>query len=158
MNDDRHRIPQDSVYFQTIGLAVVSFARLEWDAVWCCERLESDYIRTIKAQKKTAGKIAGDLGSLFSRVSDAKLRSKIIPFAKEFKEIVGERNDLLHANPAKSNEEEERLVGHHGVLTIVVIKAFSDRCARAAVTLNALLYAELAEPCSVVLSDVVHAT
>jgi hypothetical protein len=46
--NDRMRIPQDSAYFHAIGLAAVAFARLEWDAVWCCERLQAGYITTLR--------------------------------------------------------------------------------------------------------------
>lgn len=39
MANERLLIPQDADYFHALGLAIVAFARLEWNAVWCCERL-----------------------------------------------------------------------------------------------------------------------
>ncbi|MEL6369638.1 MAG: hypothetical protein AAFR03_02860 [Pseudomonadota bacterium] len=88
--DDRLRIPGDDGYFHALGLAAMAFARLEWNAVWCCERLQRNYIRTIEPEKKTAGKIGADLDRLFSGVSDLTLRAKIKPFAEEFREVVKE--------------------------------------------------------------------
>lgn len=57
--DDRLRVPVDDPYVHAVGLATICFARLEWDAVWCCERMEVGYIGTLG--RKTAGMIASDL-------------------------------------------------------------------------------------------------
>ena len=46
MKDDRLRIPVAADYAAAIGLAAYVFACLEWDAVWCCERIKPDYIRS----------------------------------------------------------------------------------------------------------------
>ncbi len=99
MSNDRLLIPQDPDCFHAIGLAAVAFARLEWDAVWCCQRLEDGYINTIEPRRKTAGKIAEDLERLFSRIADTDLRLKVVPFAAEFSAAVQERNGLLHGKP-----------------------------------------------------------
>jgi len=152
MSDDRLRIPQDSNYFHAIGLAVVVFARLEWDALWCCERLAPGYINTIEPQKKTAGMIAVDLKQLFLRVSDIDMRSKIIPFGVEFEAIVQERNGLLHGKPRTAPNGDQRLVRHAVEWTIDAVNEFSDRCVRAGMPLNALLFNELKEPCTVALN------
>lgn len=151
MSNDRIRIPQDPDYFHAIGLAAVAFSRLEWDAVWCCERLEIGYINTIEPRKKTAGKIAEDLERLISRITDADLRSKVAPFATEFSEIVQERNGLLHGKPGTAPNGDQRLFRHGAEWTIDKINEFSDRCVRAGSPLNALLYDEFKEPCSIAL-------
>ncbi|WP_292288820.1 hypothetical protein [Marivita sp.] len=153
MSDDRLRVPQDPDYFHAIGLAAVAFARLEWDAVWCCHRLQNDYIQTIEAKRKTAGNIARDLGCLFLRISDQSLRAKAVPFADEFKLIVADRNALMHGKPGTGNDGEQRLFRHGDEWTIIDINEFSDRCVRAGGRLNALLYNELAEPCTVALNS-----
>ncbi len=59
MKDDRLRVPIDNAYVEALGRATYVFATLEWNAVWCCERMEADYIR--KLSRKTAGKIADNL-------------------------------------------------------------------------------------------------
>ena len=151
MTDDRLRIPQDPTYFQAIGLAAVAFARLEWDAVWCCQRLESGYIVTINTEKKTAGRIASDLIRLFSRVTDPNIRSKIEPFAVEFKKIALDRNGLFHGKPSSLVTEDQRLFRNCVPWTVEAVFEFSDRCTRASSPLNALLYNEFKDGSIVVL-------
>ncbi|MBI6629727.1 hypothetical protein [Pontibaca salina] len=152
MSDDRLRVPQDPDYFHAIGLAVVAFARLEWNAVWCCHRLQNNYIQTIERERKTAGTIARDLRCLFLRISDQGLRAKAVPFADEFKLIVDDRNALMHGKPGTTKDGDQRLFRHGEEWTIIDLSNFSDRCARAGGRLNALLYNELAEPCIVTLT------
>lgn len=57
MANERLLIPQDADYFHALGLAAVAFARLEWDAVWCCERLQKGYISTIEPKKRLRGSL-----------------------------------------------------------------------------------------------------
>lgn len=149
MSNDRLRVPQDQDYFETIGLAAVAFARLEWSAVWCCERISPGYINTIEPKKKTAGVIANDLRQLIGRVSNDQLRIKCTPFVEEFKSIVPDRNAILHGKPGTTSNEDQRLFRNGIEVSIEVINAFSDRCVLAAEPLNALLHAELAENCQV---------
>lgn len=151
MNDDRLLIPHDPDYFHAIGLATIAFARLEWNAVWCCERLQPGYIATIESKKKTAGIIGRDLNRLFGRIDDSPLRSKIGPLAREFESVVLDRNGLLHGKPITSPTGDQRLFRNGSEWTINAINSFSDRCVKAASPLNALLYGELAEPCMVTL-------
>ena len=152
MSDDRLRIPQDADYFQAIGLATVAFARLEWNAVWCCERLSSGYIHTIEPERKTAGKIGKDLERLFLKIFDKTLKSKAVLAAKEFNLIVPHRNALMHGKPGTAHNGDQRLFRQNDELSVDVINRFSDRCVRAGMPLNALLYDELADPCSVALN------
>jgi len=149
--DDRLRIPQDEAYFRCLGLATFAFARLEWNAVWCCERLQPGYILTIEAKKKTAGAIGKDLQSLFSRVVDPTLRTKIVPFAEEFRKVVEERNGLLHGKPGTAPSGDQRLFRNGIEWSIGAIDGFSDRCVVASLPLNALLYGEFKDPSLVVL-------
>lgn len=62
MNDERLTIPIDDAYVHAVGLATICFARLEWNAVWCCEKMHVGYVHTVAT--KTAGQIANDLLSL----------------------------------------------------------------------------------------------
>jgi hypothetical protein len=149
MSDERKLTPQDADYFQAIGLAVVAFARAEWNAVWCCERLRPGYINSIEPKRKTAGDIAGDLTKLFTRIVDSQLRLKAVPFAEEFRLLALERNGLLHGKPGSNDAKQQRLFRHGDEWTIAKVNAFSDRCVLAGRPLNALLYNELEEPCVV---------
>lgn len=47
MKDDRLRVPVDHGYIEALGRAAYVFATLEWDAVWCCERMQSNYIQKL---------------------------------------------------------------------------------------------------------------
>ena len=152
MSDDRLRIPQDPDYFRAFGLAAIAFSRLEWDAVWCCERLQSGYINKIERGKKTAGAIAEDLKKLFSRVSDPDFRLRILPYAIIFAEVTTCRNGLLHGKPGTSPNGDQRLFRHGVEWTIQAVNEFSDQCVRAGVPLNALLYKELSHGCAVALN------
>lgn len=149
MTSDRLRVPQDADYFNELGLAVVAFARLEWNAVWCCYRLQPTYIQSIET--KTAGTIGTDLKRLFGRISDSSLSSRATPFADEFKAIINDRNAIMHGKPGTAKDGAQRLFRHGNELSISYINDFSDRCVRAGANLNALLYDELAEPCNVTL-------
>ena len=149
MTGERLRIPQDPDYFHAIGLAAVAFARLEWDAVWCCERLQAGYINTIEPRRKTAGRIGQDMAALFLRVADQTVRQMIYPYAIEFCSIVEERNGLLHGKPGTAQNGDQRLFRHGSEWTISAVNDFADRCVSAGLPLNALLYAELKEGCSV---------
>ncbi|NIK07418.1 hypothetical protein FHY11_000884 [Xanthomonas arboricola] len=52
MSDERLSVPQDPEYFAAMGLATIAFARLELNAVWCCERLAPGYLQTIEPKKR----------------------------------------------------------------------------------------------------------
>lgn len=84
MANERLLIPQYADYFHALCLAAVAFARLEWDAVRCCESLQKDYISTIESKKKTSVFIARDLEALFGRISHQAFRLKVVPFAQAF--------------------------------------------------------------------------
>ncbi|MFC3461517.1 hypothetical protein [Massilia haematophila] len=110
------------------------------------------YINSIEPRRKTAGTIGQDLEALFSRVSDANLRAKIVPFAKEFREVVRERNGLLHGKPGTAQNNDQRLFKRGVEWALSDVNAFSDRAVRAGELLNALIYAELQDPCTVQLN------
>lgn len=148
MCSERTRVPHDPDYFHAVGLAVISFARLEWNAVWCCQRLQPNYIDAV--EQKTAGAIANDFTKLCTRISDQSLRCKIAPLANEFKAVVKERNALMHGKPGTTPNGDQRLFRHGSELSLSDVNAFSDRCVKAGEPLNALLHNELSEPKSVV--------
>ena len=41
MKDERLRVPIDDAYLHAAGLATICFARLEWNAAWCCEKMRA---------------------------------------------------------------------------------------------------------------------
>jgi len=136
MADERLLVPIDEPYLHAVGLAAICFARLEWDAVWCCEKLQPGYIPTIKAERKTAGRIAQDLIDLAARHPDETVNASLSEAASEFKRLTGRRNDLLHANLATSPEDEQRLVRDGLWWSIKDINEAADEFVRAARPLN----------------------
>ena len=107
MKDDRLRVPIDAPYLHSVGLAVICFSRLEWDAVWCCEKINPGYIHTVA--KKTAGQIADDLIQLSTNHADQAVSGQMSPAANEFKRLTKRRNDFLNANPATAPNGDQRL-------------------------------------------------
>lgn len=144
MYSNKDRIPQDPECFRALGLAMVAFARLEWNAIWCCERLQPGYIETIEPKRKTAGIIANELKLLFSKISDQDLNTKAIPFSDDFIDIVLVRNALLHGKPGTAKDNSQRLFKNGKEWTIDAVNEFSDSCVRISMPLNSLLYDELA--------------
>ncbi|MFK4047350.1 hypothetical protein ACI2KH_20555 [Roseomonas mucosa] len=98
MKDDRLRVPVDPAYLMSLGQAIYCFASLEWNAVYCGEKLSPGYVYTIA--KKTAGKIANDLAGFADLIADNNKRSRYQAAVREFDRLVDRRNDLVHANPA----------------------------------------------------------
>jgi len=99
--DDRLRIPIDKPYLDAVGLAVISFARLEWMAVYVVQRIGENghnpatnpkYVGTVSA--KTAGQIANDLLLAADGITDVALRNTVKLTAEKFKELTKRRNDL----------------------------------------------------------------
>jgi hypothetical protein len=54
MKNDRLRFTLDNPYAVALGRAVFAFARLEWDAVWCCNKLEPGYIDNLAGLETAA--------------------------------------------------------------------------------------------------------
>ena len=68
MKDERLRIPIDDAYLHAVGLATICFARLEWNAAQCCEKMHAGYLNNIGTN--TTGQIANDLVALAGALPD----------------------------------------------------------------------------------------
>ena len=136
MKDDRFRVPIDEPYLTAVGLAVICFARLEWNAAWCCEKIERGYIHTIEAKRKTAGDIAQDLARLARGHPDLKIREDLGKGAEEFVRLVRRRNALMHANPATAPNGDQRLFRNHVEWSIQMVNDVSDEFVEAGGVLN----------------------
>ena len=134
MKDDRLRVSTDEAYLHSVGLAIICFARLEWDAVWCCEKMQPGYLTTVS--KKTAGQIANDLVGLAAVQSDPTVVASLEAPAAEFKRLVGMRNDLMHANPATAPNGDQRLFRRGAEWTIALVDDAADEFVAAAQPLN----------------------
>lgn len=134
MNDERLRVPIDDAYVHAMGLATICFARLEWNAVWCCEKMCVGYLNTVGT--KTAGQIANDLVSLAGAHPDSTVVASLGSAAAEFKRLVGKRNDLVHANPGTASNGDQRLFRKGSEWTIDRVNDAADEFAAASEPLN----------------------
>jgi hypothetical protein len=140
MKDDRLRVTVDEVYAEAIGRAAYVFAILEWNAIWCCERLEKNYLNTI--DRKTAGMIADDFVRLVEQASP-QLQADCLKPAEEFKRLVWGRNAILHGKPGTAPGGEQRLFSGGKIWTPEMINDTADEFSVCSSSLNALLYNQL---------------
>jgi len=143
MKDDRLRIFVDDPYVIALGRATYIFAVLEWNAVWCAERLEAGFINGLA--KKTAGKIALELLSLVGRLTDPVVKAACQPPADEFKRLVDTRNGILHGKPGSAPDHLQRLFRNGTAWSGSDIDDAADEFAACSDRLNALLYGVLCE-------------
>lgn len=142
--NDRMRVPVEDGYVASIGRATYVFATLEWNAVWCCERMKPNYVRKLK--KKTAGVIAGDFEKLAGRFPDPAVRANTVKAAKEFSRMVEIRNALLHAKPGTADGGAQRLFDLGNPWTVASIDAAADDFAACSIVLNGLMHGALKVP------------
>jgi len=51
VKDDRLSCPVEKEYVKAIGLAAYTFARLEWQVVWCMEKIKPESIHKVVGEK-----------------------------------------------------------------------------------------------------------
>jgi hypothetical protein len=110
MKDYRLRVSLDAAYETALGRAAFCFASLEWNVVWCCEKMKQGYINGL--DKKTAGRIAGDFRKHGLEQTPDKWRV-LSPIAAEFDRLVVVRNELFHGKPGTAPNGDQRLF-HQG--------------------------------------------
>src|SRR5260370_10393113 len=99
MKGDRLRIPVEPAYVSALGLAIFAFARLEWAAVCCCERIEPNSIHALPKNKKMAGGIAKKLMPLAPPPSASSGQIGLRAAPAQFQPLWQARNDIFHAHP-----------------------------------------------------------
>ena len=137
MKNDRLRVPVDDAYLLSIGRATYCFARLEWDAVYCGEKLNAGYLSTVSV--KTAGNIAIDVAQFVSYVSDPLNRDRYRAATIELSRLVKRRNDLVHSNTATVNGEQ-RLVRRDSSWQPSDIDDLADEFTACSIELNDLFH------------------
>lgn len=139
--NDRLRVPVEDHYVEAIGRATFVFAVLEWNAVWCLERLRPGCID--KMAEKTAGGIAKALSNAASNHSDVAVRAALRRPADEFARLVEERNQLIHGRPCAPDGITSRLSSRDKVWTAEMIDGIADEFARCSESLNSILHGVL---------------
>jgi hypothetical protein len=140
MKDDRLRVPVEANYVHAIGLATFAFTRLEWDAVWCCERIAPGVIHSLA--DRTAGSVAKKLVELAEGRS-ANVTDDLLDASKKFEELVRLRNGLVHAKPGTDHDQGQRLFRDGEAWTIDAINDAADAFTECSLRLNAILYSSL---------------
>lgn len=137
MKGDRLRVPVDAAYLAAIGMATYCFASMEWNAVYCGEKLNPGYVNTVA--RKTAGEIAGDVLGFAELITDQDKRARYEAATGEFRRLVKSRNDLMHANPATVGNEQ-RLVRHGTPWQPNEIDDLADEFTACSIKLNELFH------------------
>ena len=108
MADERLRVSHDASYSVAVGLSIFTFARLEWDAVWCIEKMSPGAISAI--QDRTAGGIAKELLKLENddQISQAALYAvKKGLSIEQVERLVLSMNGLLDPFPGMPGVEKK---------------------------------------------------
>lgn len=143
MKNDRLRVSFETEYVAAIGLAMFSFARLEWDAIWCIEKMNANSIPVMS--DRTAGGIAKELIKLVS-LRGLSANDAFVVAANDFKRLVDVRNSIAHGKPGTAQDGGQRLF-HGGVpWTVEALNDASDEFTDCQVRLNNILYGYLGHP------------
>lgn len=139
MKDDRLRISVEPAYIASIGRATFAFATLEWNAVWCCEKIAPGSIDTLP--DKTAGVIAREFVKQVKQMPSTPDRARLLAAAEDFKALVEDRNGLMHGKPGTDTTDGGQCLFRHGkAWTIDTIDAAGDRFTECSIQLNEMLY------------------
>lgn len=141
MKDDRLRVPVEDAYLHAIGLAMFCFARLEWEAIYCCEKIAPGYLKNVS--KKFAGEIAKDLAEKASSLPNQLIGEKLKDISEKYKNSVRHRNDLVHAKPASTSNNQQQLIRNGDFLSIEQINTWSDSFAALSISLNHIHHNDL---------------
>ncbi|WP_318510328.1 hypothetical protein [Photobacterium leiognathi] len=139
MKDDRLRCPVEKDYVQAIGLAAYTFARLEWQVVWCMEKIKPDSIHKVVDKEMTAGTIAKKFIDVTRNMAKSNEREQLKELAIEFMALVQVRNNIMHGKPCTSPNNEQRLSGKE-IIEIEDLENAADSFVECSCKLNALFY------------------
>ncbi|UMY63918.1 hypothetical protein [Pseudomonas sp. LS.1a] len=154
MKDDRLSIPMDPGYAAALGVALYAFGRLEWDVIWCCERMEPGSIT--KLTELTSGVVKKRFRKLSEQIEDDALRTSLLQAADQFDPLVDIRNDFVHGNPFTDSDGGQRVGGKNGTWTVERLEEAADEFTTCSRVFNAFVHgalSDLAAHRSMVLSD-----
>jgi hypothetical protein len=138
MTDERTGPRLHPNYASALGLAVYSFASLEWDAVRCCERLEAGSIDRL--EDRTAGRVADTLLHLVNELEPSTHRDEMRGAATDFLLMVSTRNNLVHAKPSLAADGSHGLFRHGDHWTIAELQGVAAAFERCRVRLTDALF------------------
>jgi hypothetical protein len=125
MAGDRDRVPLEADYALALGRAVFIFAKLEWSAINCCERIVPNSFHALPFREKTGRKLAKKLINLAAALPPS-LRKELYIAAAEFDRLRKERNKLLHVQPGSAADGAQRLIRDGVPWEVPTIDAVAD--------------------------------
>ena len=146
MKDHRRRQPGEPEYLLEIGTAVWTFAILEWNAAWCCERIENNCLPQVA--ERTAGGIAKKLIALIQELPVCAERDELSADAARFQELVQTRNRIMHGRPSTDGDRQARLSDDGQFWTPELLQDAADSFSECGSRLNKHLHGWLATPSS----------
>lgn len=142
MKDDRLRVSVEDAYVHALGLATYCFAMLEWNAVWCCEKIVTGSINSLA--DKTAGNIARQFIKIVTAMPPSADQAALHAAATDFKALVETRNGIMHGKPGTDVDGGQRLFRDGIAWTADSLNDAADRFTECSSRLNAMLYGFLA--------------
>ncbi|MCG9745976.1 HEPN domain-containing protein [Shewanella sp. Isolate8] len=144
MKDDRLRCPVDTDYVTALGLAAYTFARLEWQVVWCMEKIIPQSIHKVVGNELTAGQIAKKFIDATRNMPKSSEREQLKLLSKQFSDLVELRNRIVHGKPCTSPNKQQRL-SSNGIIELIDLENAADDFSECANKLNSLFYGFLSE-------------
>jgi len=135
-------VPLEESYATALGRAMFIFSRLEWQAVWCCEKIKPGSIAPLS--KRTAGGVSKALSSSIKDAPDAAKKS-LKEAAIRFAQLVEERNGLSHGKPCTARGGAQRLSRHGTIWTHDLIDSAADEFAICGQAINTIFYEHLSD-------------
>jgi hypothetical protein len=142
VKNDRLRCPVEKSYVEAIGLAAYTFSRLEWQVIWCMEKIRPESIHKVVGEEMTAGTIAKKFIDATRNMPKSEEREKLKTLSQRFMELVQIRNNIMHGKPCTSPEGEQRLSGK-SIIEVVDLENAADDFTECAGKLNTLFYGYL---------------
>lgn len=143
MTNDRLRQPFKPDYTHALGMAASCFAILEWNAVYCAERINPGALSQILSSELTAGQVAKKLLDLTRNMPPSKEREELKKAASSFADLVPLRNNIFHGKPCTGPNGEARLSSQK-VIEIPDLENAADAFSLCSIELNRLLHGFLA--------------
>lgn len=141
MTGERLSIQVHPNYTSALGLAVYCFASLEWNAVWCCEKIQPGSIDTL--EDRTAGRVADTLVHLVKRLGSSEQQRELAGAAADFRFLVGTRNNLVYAKPGTGADGTQALFRHGDQWTLAELQGVADAFAACSARLDRALHGVL---------------
>ena len=143
MTEQLERIPVAEDYLSALGRATYNFSYLEWGIIWITETLQPGFLQM--ASTMTARNISEKFSSVVKRLDKTDPDgTRLQTLARNFRDLVPDRDRLMHGNPYTALSGEQRLLydGKHGRKdwTIDSMKDFSSRTATESIEVGKLLH------------------